>query len=117
MSEYPMAVLVRERALDKQHGPIKSRVIEVLHKVVGIADLYAWALGSRQFDEIDPQAVKVSVANNKEATKEEVAKALSAFVGEREYECDDESDAVAVGVSWLLIQNMIPDTFQKEDTT
>lgn len=104
--------MVRERALDKQRGPHqKSRTIEVLHKVVGVADLYAWAFGNKQFDEVDPKAVKSCVTNNRLAEKDEVAKALEQFVGQYEYACDDESDAVAVGISWLVIQEMIDDPY------
>lgn len=82
-------------------------MIEVLHKVVGVADLYAWAFGGRVFDEIHPKTVKKFVANDSEAKKEEVADALEQFVGKHEYECDDESDAVAVGVAWLIKNGMI----------
>lgn len=109
--------MVRERALDKQRGPHqKSRTIEVLHKVVGVADLYAWAFGNKQFDEVDPKAVKSRVANNHLAEKDEVAKALKQFVGDYEYACDDESDAVAVGVSWLIGQGMIDSPYDKDGT-
>ena len=102
-----MAVVVREQALDKQAGPRGSRVIEVLHKVVGVSDLYAWGLGGRIFDEVHPKTVKKLVANDQLAEKDAVAAALQQFVGEREYACDDESDAVAVGIAWLLENNMI----------
>lgn len=103
----PMAVIVREQALDKQDGPRNSRVIEVLHKVIGVSDLYAWGLGGRVFREIHPKTIKKLVANDQLAKKDAVASALTQFVGEREYECDDESDAVAVGIAWLIQQGMI----------
>lgn len=102
-----MAVIVREQALDKQGGPRNSRVIEVLHKVVGVADLYAWGLGGRVFDEIHPKTIKKLVANDQLAEKDVVAQSLAQFVGEREYACDDESDAVAVGIAWLLEKGML----------
>ena len=102
-----MAIIVREQALDKQAGPRGSRVIEVLHKVVGISDLYAWGLGGRIFAEVHPKTVKKLVANDQLAEKDSVAAALPQFVGEREYACDDESDAVAVGIAWLIENHMI----------
>jgi len=110
----PMAVIVREQALDKQGGPRNSRVIEVLHKVVGVADLYGWGFGGRVFDEIHPKTIKKLVANDQLAEKEVVASALAQFVGEREYECDDESDAVAVGIAWLLQRGMIDSPYTEE---
>ena len=106
-----MAVVVREQALDKQSGPRNSRVIEVLHKVVGVADLYAWGLGGRVFDEIHPKTIKKLVANDQLAEKDVVASSLAQFVGEHTYECDDESDAVAVGVAWLLENGMIDNPY------
>lgn len=103
----PLAVLVREQALDKQSGPRASRVIEVIHKVVGVADLYAWGFGGREFKEVHPKRVKKLVANDQLAEKDVVAQSLAQFVGERDYACDDESDAVAVGIAWLIDQGMI----------
>ena len=100
-------MIVREQALDKQGGPRNSRVIEVLHKVVGVSDLYAWGFGGREFAEVHPKTIKKLVANDQLAEKDIVAAALTQFVGEREYECDDESDAVAVGIAWLLEQGWI----------
>ena len=105
---------MREQALDKQGGPRNSRVIEVLHKVVGVSDLYAWAFGTRQFNEIHPKTIKKLVANDQLAEKDAVASALVQFVGEQEYECDDESDAVAVGVAWLLQNGMIDSPYKQE---
>lgn len=99
--------------MDKQSGPRGSRVIEVLHKVVGVADLYAWGFGAREFSEVHPKRVKKLVANNQLAEKEDVAKALSQFVGEREYACDDESDAVAVGIAYLIENNMIDSPYSE----
>lgn len=109
----PTAELVREQALDKQGGPRNSRVIEVLHKVVGVADLYAWSLGGRVFDEVHPKTIKKLVANDQLAEKDVVAKSLAQFVGEQDYACDDESDAVAVGIAWLLQQGMLESPYRK----
>lgn len=111
----PLAIIVREAALDKQGGPRNSRVIEVLHKVIGVVDLYAWALGNRTFDEIHPKTIKKLVANDQLAEKETVAAALKQFVGEREYACDDESDAVAVGIAWLIQKGMIDSPYPEPE--
>lgn len=110
----PDAVYVREKALDKQGGPRNSRVIEVLHKVVGVADIYAWAFGKRPFEEVHPKAVKKLVANDQLAEKDVVAASLEQFVGKQDYACDDESDAVAVGVAWLIQQGMVDSPYEPE---
>lgn len=70
--------------------------------MIGVTDLYAWAHGGLEFEELAPLAVKRLVTGNAKATKEQVAKCLEAYVGKREYRCDDESDAVAVGIAWLI---------------
>lgn len=120
----PMGTLVREQALSIVVGYSKTNAkyynpetIKILHEVVGVADLYAWGLGGRVFDEIGPKAVKKYVTGNGLAEKDDVAKALPQFVGEREYACDDESDAVAVGIAWLIQQGMIDDPYAKPKKT
>lgn len=80
---------------------------QVLCKVVGVTDLYAWAFGHREFIEITPSVVKKLVTGKASANKEEVAAALESYVGEQEYACDDESDAVAVGIAWLIQNGLI----------
>ena len=107
-------MLVREQALDKQSGPRGSRVIEVLHKVVGVADLYAWGFGGREFEEIHPKTIKKIVANDQLAEKDSVADALTQFVGQQDYACDDESDAVAVGIAWLIKNGMIDSPYSEK---
>lgn len=51
------------------------------------------------------------MANDPNAEKDAVAAALEQFVGPMTYACDDESDAVAVGVAWLLQQGKIADPY------
>ena len=114
MTAAPLGVLVREEALRKSGDAASGKVLSILNRVVGVSDLYAWAFGARQFDEIEPKTVKKLVANNGNAEKDEVAAALTKFVGEREYACDDESDAVAVGIAWLLEKGMIDNPYEQE---
>lgn len=105
----PVAVVVREEAL--ANISTSARTIQVLHKVVGVSDLYAWSFGGREFEEISPKTVKKLVANDPNAEKDAVAAALEQFVGPQTYACDDESDAVAVGVAWLLQRGMIDNPY------
>lgn len=111
----PTAVLVREEALRKSGTAVSGKVLSILNKVVGVSDLYAWAFGGREFVEIPPQTVKKAVTDNANAEKDEVAAALRQFVGDWEYACDDESDAVAVGIAYLIQQGLIDDPYQKEE--
>ncbi len=74
---------------------------QALFKVMGIADLAAWQAHGCEYHELAPAAVKKLLTGNGKATKQEVAAALTRYVGEQTYATDDESDAVAVGIAWL----------------
>lgn len=84
-----------------------AKTVQTLHKVVGVSDLYAWGFGCRTFSEIHPLTIKRLLTGDSKADKETVAAALIPYVGPLEYACDDESDAVAVGVAFLLREGMI----------
>ena len=106
------AIIVREKALDIIHHSAKT--VEVLHKVVGVTDLYAWWLKQSEFEEVPVKTVKSLVANDQNAEKDQVAAALTQFVGEQQYDCDDESDAVAVGIAWLIMNKFIDSPYPDE---
>lgn len=89
--------LVRERGFARH-----ARETQAIFKMVGIADLAAWFSGRKVFEEIAPLTVKKLITGSGKASKEEVAAALELYVGKQEYACDDESDAVAVGIAWLI---------------
>lgn len=95
---------MREKAI--YPGRYQMKTIGVLHKVVGVADLYVWHALGREFYEMDPRMIKRLVTGDANAEKDRVAETLEDYVGPQQYACDDESDAVAVGVAWL-IQNKI----------
>lgn len=88
--------LVRERGFSRF-----NKETQRLFRVVGVADYVAFTEGL-SFEEISPMTVKKHVTGNNKASKEAVAAALEAYVGKQDYACDDESDAVAVGVGWLI---------------
>ena len=82
--------LVREQALSivtGRGGPTyyNPSTIKILHEVVGIADLYAYGFGQREFAEVSPKGVKKAVTGNSSAEKDEVAAALPQFVGKWDY--------------------------------
>ena len=56
------------------------------------------------------------MADNPNAEKDEVASALEQFVGVQDYACDDESDAVAVAIAWLLQKNLIDDPYASSES-
>lgn len=100
LSEYPDAIQVREKALETALTSMQT--ICALHKVVGVSDLYAWASGKKEFQEVAPVTVKTVLTQNRSASKDEVAAAQEPYVGKQDYFVDDESDAVAVGITWQI---------------
>ena len=59
----------------------------------------------KTYSELSPTTVKKLLTGSGKASKTEVAMALERYVGTQQYETDDESDAVAVGLAWLIQQN------------
>lgn len=75
-------------------------------KMAGMADWMLWRI-KQQWEELAPNAVKMLVAGNGKADKEKVAECLKIYVGERAYKCDDESDATAVAIAFLIKHGVI----------
>lgn len=110
--------LVREKEIMHMKVPSERSVT----KTVGVMDLLAYMIfilfkDKKKFDgiwhEIYPVTVKKLITGSGKAEKSEVADALEHYVGKQEYKCDDESDAVAVVLAWLIQQGQIK---QKEIT-
>ena len=98
-----MIYLVRENEIMKVKVPSERS----LSKVVGLVDWMAWALYDREWYSIYPVTVKKLITGNGRADKKEVAECLEYYIGKQPYKCDDESDAAAVAIAWLIQQNQI----------
>lgn len=70
-----------------------------------------------QFEEIFPTTIKRLITGDCNAKKDVVAKALDRWVGPWNYIVDDESDAVAVGVAWMISKGMLDGLPTSEKTT
>jgi len=97
-----VAVFVREKGFSR--FPHET---QALFKVVGVADLAAWKAYGTEFVEIAPTTVKKLLTGSGKANKDEVAAALDKYIGEQQFEADDESDAAAVGIAWLIRNSYI----------
>lgn len=97
-----VAVFVREKGFSR--FPHET---QVLFKVVGVVDLAAWKAYGTEFVEIAPTTVKKLLTGSGKANKDEVAAALDKYIGEQQFEADDESDAAAVGIAWLIRNSYI----------
>jgi len=96
----PSCFFVREKSIMHMMTPAERDVT----KVVGLMD---FMLLDREWDEIYPVTVKKLVAGSGKAEKEEVAAALEKYVGKISYKCDDESDATAVAIAWLILHGQL----------
>lgn len=94
---------VRENEIMKVKVPSERS----LSKVVGVMDWALWALFGKEWYSVYPKTVKKLVAGSGKASKEEVADALEYYLGKQEYKFDDESDAAAVAVAWLIQHEQI----------
>ena len=94
--------LVRENEI--MHVTVPSE--RSLSKVVGIMDWAAWWT-NKEWYSIYPVTIKKLIAGSGKAEKSEVAKALEYYIGKQDYKCDDESDAAAVAIAWLIQQGQI----------
>ena len=106
MKAYPLneeVFAVRENEIMKVKVPSERS----LSKVVGIMDWSLWALFGKEWYSIYPMTVKKLITGSGKATKEEVAAGLEYFIGKKEYRFDDESDAAAVAIAWLIQQGQI----------
>ena len=88
---------VRERGFSRFAAETQT-----IFRMVGVTDLVLWDLAGKSFEQLAPKEVKRLITEDGRATKEQVREMLPQYVGEQEYKTDDESDAVAVGVAWLL---------------
>lgn len=97
---------VREAALPKSVGAMSTMS---LNEVVGMTN-YILAIeghGDKEWLELWPITIKKTLTGNAKADKDEVAKAVVQYVGDTNFKNDDESDACAVGIAWLIQQGEI----------
>lgn len=99
---------VREKAFNA-----RASMAEIgIYKVIGIVDWINWQLRQKdplcsKWYEVFPVTVKKAVTGSGKADKLQVQKALSNYIGERQYEVDDESDSVAVALAFLIQNDQI----------
>lgn len=116
-AEHPL-ILVREQSINNCGGPSARSGTAArtgISGVVGVMDLMAWQENHLNWNEIYPVTIKKLLTGNGKADKSQVAAALEAYIGQHDYRNDDESDAAAVAVAWLIKNNQMKQIVQ-EDT-
>lgn len=96
-------IFVREEALlAYKQSNVQGKTLQAISKVVGLSDAFLWRCYKKTFFEIWPNRVKKIITGDRDAEKEAVEQGLKKYIGERTYANDDESDAVAIAISWLI---------------
>lgn len=85
-------------------------------KMTGLMDWLVWRL-HRSWFEVNPMTIKKILTGSGKADKDLVQKTLEQYLGEVSYACDDESDAAAVGVAWLIQQGQLKNLHEEEKET
>lgn len=97
----PFTAVSREKGFS-----MHAMTTQVIFRVVGVSDLALAKEGYTKIAELPPTTVKKLVAGNGKATKPEVAQAVDTYVGVQDYKTDDESDAVAVALAYLIQEGL-----------
>lgn len=100
-------VIVREKGFSRY-----ANTTQLLFRVVGISDLVALENGDCiAVEEIPPTTIKSIIAGYSRASKEEVEEGVRELLPEHqkemEFYSDDESDAVAVGLTYCLRKGLL----------
>ena len=100
-------VIVREKGFSRY-----ANTTQLLFRVVGISDLVALENGDCiAVEEIPPTTIKSIVAGYSRASKEEVEEGVRELLPEHqkemEFYSDDESDAVAVGLTYCIRKGLL----------
>ena len=90
----------------------KYHATEMVYRVVGATECLLWQRLKMPYHEMSPASIKKIVGGYGNASKEEVADGLEPYIGYWTYRSNDESDAAAVGVAWL-IKNLYLDMVMK----
>lgn len=93
-----ITVFVREKGVTRFH-----KATQALFRVVGVSDLLAEMILQDTVIEYSISTIKKAITGNGKADKAEVAACLDKYLTEKlTFETDDESDAVAVGITYFL---------------
>lgn len=100
-------VVVREKGFSRF-----ANTTQLLFRVVGVSDLIAFVeAGLKEVEEIPPTTIKTVVAGYSRADKQEVEDGVREMLQEHqknmEFYSDDESDAVAVALTWAIRKGVL----------
>ena len=100
-------VVVREKGFSRY-----ANTTQLLFRVVGVSDLIAFVeAGLKEVEEIPPTTIKTTVAGYSRADKQEVEEGVRELLidsqKDMKFYSDDESDAVAVALTWAIRKGVL----------
>ena len=100
-------VVVREKGFSRF-----ANTTQLLFRVVGVSDLIAFVeAGLKEVEEIPPTTIKTTIAGYSRADKEEVEQGVRELLldhqKEMKFYSDDESDAVAVALTYCIRKGLL----------
>lgn len=101
LENYEVDIIVRERGFSRH-----NKTTQALFKVVGVSD-YIASLYEKEVVEFSPTEIRKLLFESGDVGKATVQNVLSRYVGEVRYETDDESDATAVAVAYLVKSGLL----------
>lgn len=102
LKQYNPDIIVRERGFSRY-----ANTTQLLFRVIGALDLVAMNNCGKEIFEIPPKEIKLTMTGCGTADKTLVATSLLYYVGERPYVKDDESDAVAVALTYAIKNGLV----------
>lgn len=93
---------VREKAFNARASQNEMGI----YKVVGVMDWLLYRL-TMEWNELYPVTIKKLITGSGKADKDQVASMLSRWLPDVKYGTDDESDAAAVAISFLIQQGVL----------
>lgn len=106
-------LFIREAAV----GTFCHKTTMILNKVVGVTDMFLWDYAMKEWKEpYRPTSIKKIITGSGKASKEEVSDAVQLYLAKpMEFEGDDESDAIAVAIAWLINHGLLERKEVKKD--
>ena len=89
---------VREKGI---HVKRSANTEGAIYEVVGVSSLWLWQY-RKEWYEINPKTVKRIITGDQNAEKNVVANYIKLYIGDHDFKNDDESDACAVALAWLI---------------
>ena len=93
-----ISVVVREKGVTRF-----NKATQVIFRVVGVVDLLLETVGLHPSTEVGITEAKKLITGSGKADKEQIAQKVVGYLSEPvDFSVDDESDAVAVGVAYMI---------------